>query len=577
MENKKNRSIKRDILLPVIVLGAVAIIASILAIGSVSKVTRTASRISDEYMTSVELLGEIRSNKESMHKLALSHIISLNLASMLDTATEVKTLGKELKTYIEICGNYISKENQEEFEQLLVDYSNFEAAIAHLMALSVSGKTSLAYSYANIELKDITAQMGDTIEKLIELNSDAVWAAKNSLSTTYKRGILINIITVVIAIIASIMVIFIVNRRVIKPIVGMDQELSLMLEEITNREGDLTKRVAVNSNDEIGSLSKGINMFLERLQYIFGILKKDAYEMDVVVTEVFDSVNTSNKGATELSALTEELSAAMQQVSANLSVIRDNGTEVQEDVTQIADESSQLNDYTKEMKQNAEKIKISATDNVKAISDKVNDILMVLNHAIEDSNSVNQVNTLTDDILSISSQTNLLALNASIEAARAGEAGKGFAVVAEEIRALADSSRETANNIQEINSVVIKAVHNLSTHAKELTDYLTDSILPEFSTFVQVGEQYMKDAEYVEKAMTAFKQNTDDLMGVMKNMGNSIEIIGDSIEEGTQGITSVAENVQELVEDMDNITVRMNQNKEIATELKEEAEVFKKI
>ena len=577
MENKKNRSIKRDILLPVIVLGAVAIIASILAIGSVSKVTRTASRISDEYMTSVELLGEIRSNKESMHKLALSHIISLNLASMLDTATEVKTLGKELKTYIEICGNYISKENQEEFEQLLVDYSNFEAAIAHLMALSVSGKTSLAYSYANIELKDITAQMGDTIEKLIELNSDAVWAAKNSLSTTYKRGILINIITVVIAIIASIMVIFIVNRRVIKPIVGMDQELSLMLEEITNREGDLTKRVAVNSNDEIGSLSKGINMFLERLQYIFGILKKDAYEMDVVVTEVFDSVNTSNKGATELSALTEELSAAMQQVSANLSMIRDNGTEVQEDVTQIADESSQLNDYTKEMKQNAEKIKISATDNVKAISDKVNDILMVLNHAIEDSNSVNQVNTLTDDILSISSQTNLLALNASIEAARAGEAGKGFAVVAEEIRALADSSRETANNIQEINSVVIKAVHNLSTHAKELTDYLTDSILPEFSTFVQVGEQYMKDAEYVEKAMTAFKQNTDDLMGVMKNMGNSIEIIGDSIEEGTQGITSVAENVQELVEDMDNITVRMNQNKEIATELKEEAEVFKKI
>ena len=577
MENKKNRSIKRDILLPVIVLGAVAIIASILAIGSVSKVTRTASRISDEYMTSVELLGEIRSNKESMHKLALSHIISLNLASMLDTATEVKTLGKELKTYIEICGNYISKENQEEFEQLLVDYSNFEAAIAHLMALSVSGKTSLAYSYANIELKDITAQMGDTIEKLIELNSDAVWAAKNSLSTTYKRGILINIITVVIAIIASIMVIFIVNRRVIKPIVGMDQELSLMLEEITNREGDLTKRVAVNSNDEIGSLSKGINMFLERLQYIFGILKKDAYEMDVVVTEVFDSVNTSNKGATELSALTEELSAAMQQVSANLSVIRDNGTEVQEDVTQIADESSQLNDYTKEMKQNAEKIKISATDNVKAISDKVNDILMVLNHAIEDSNSVNQVNTLTDDILSISSQTNLLALNASIEAARAGEAGKGFAVVAEEIRALADSSRETANNIQEINSVVIKAVHNLSTHAKELTDYLTDSILPEFSTFVQVGEQYMKDAEYVERAMTAFKQNTDDLMGVMKNMGNSIEIIGDSIEEGTQGITSVAENVQELVEDMDNITVRMNQNKEIATELKEEAEVFKKI
>ena len=577
MENKNSRSIKRDILIPVILLGAVAIIAAVLAIRSVSQVTITASKISDQYMTSVEALGEIKSDSESMHKLALSHIISLDLSSMLDTATEVKALGKELKEHIELCSNYISKENQGDLDQLLVAYSNFEAGIAHLMALSVSGKTSLAYSYANIELKDIIAQMEDAIEKLIVLNSNAVEAAKYSLSTTYKRGILINTITVIIAFIATIMVMFIVNRRVIKPIVGMEQELSLMIREITNREGDLTKRVEVNSHDEIGSLGQGINMFLERLQYIFGILKKDAQEMDVVVTEVFDSVNTSNKGATELSALTEELSAAMQQVADNLIVIRNNGTEVQEDVTQIADESSQLNDYSKDMKQNAEKIKISATDNVRAISDKVNDILMVLNHAIEDSNSVNQVNTLTDDILNISSQTNLLALNASIEAARAGEAGKGFAVVAEEIRALADSSRETANNIQEINSIVIKAVHNLSTHAKELTDYLTDSILPEFNTFVQVGEQYMKDAEYVERSMTAFKQNTDDLMDVMKNMGSSIEIIGNSIEESTQGIISVAENVQELVEDMDNITVRMNQNKEIATELKEEAEVFKKI
>ena len=114
------------------------------------------------------------------------------------------------------------------------------------------------------------------------------------------------------------------------------------------------------------------------------------------------------------------------------------------------------------MKANAEKIESDARYNMVQTGEKVGNILDVLNKAIEDSKSVDQVNNLTNDILNISSQTNLLALNASIEAARAGEAGKGFAVVADEIRQLADSSRETANKIQSINSVVVAAVNNLS-------------------------------------------------------------------------------------------------------------------
>ena len=120
------------------------------------------------------------------------------------------------------------------------------------------------------------------------------------------------------------------------------------------------------------------------------------------------------------------------------------------------------------MRNRADELERTAEENKKNTNIIMGDILSALQEAIEESKSVEKVNGLTDEILSISSQTNLLALNASIEAARAGEAGKGFAVVADEIRQLADSSRDTASNIQNINDMVTVAVKELIKSSDEI-------------------------------------------------------------------------------------------------------------
>ena len=209
-------------------------------------------------------------------------------------------------------------------------------------------------------------------------------------------------------------------------------------------------------------------------------------------------------------------------------------------------------------------------------SAKVNGILEVLNQAIADSKSVDQVNSLTGDILSISSQTNLLALNASIEAARAGEAGRGFAVVADEIRQLADSSRETANRIQQINGIVMNAVRNLAENANNLVEYMQDSILPEFDNFVNNSVQYQENASYIQQSMNQFTEMKDDLRRAIGEITGSIATITSAIEDGANGVNGAAERTQSLVMDMEKINSQMEENKGIAVLLNEGTSVFKK-
>lgn len=365
-------------------------------------------------------------------------------------------------------------------------------------------------------------------------------------------------------------------KYVIKPIIATNKDIRDIIDGIDNGEGDLTKRVRVISNDEIADLGNGINLFMDKLQEILKLIIENTNYMENVVAEVDGSVVKSNDSASDLSAMTEELSATMQDVGLSVNTINDNADNILKDVEIIAIKSDDINQFSKEMKANAEKIESDARYNMVQTGEKVGNILDVLNKAIEDSKSVDQVNNLTNDILNISSQTNLLALNASIEAARAGEAGKGFAVVADEIRQLADSSRETSNKIQSINSVVVAAVNNLSDNANNLVSYLQQTILPEFQTFVDGGVKYKENASYIENAMDEFVEKTDVLKKNMDEIAHSINTITTVVDDGAAGVNNAAISTQDLVEDIVNISNKMIENKSVAQNLKNSTNIFAK-
>ena len=577
MKKQGRFSTKMIILIPVFILGFVSVISSILAVRNIRKVNANATQIANGYMVCVDELGDIQSDTEKLHRLGLSHIVATDLDTMISLVDTIRSEQAVLDDYLAAFEQYVDDSDQDNYEAILSNYEGLKYEIANLMAYSANGDKEAAYALANGAISEYATAMQDNIKAIQEVVNSGAEQAKAQLASVYIYSLTVSIITIAISAISLLTAAFAVMKLVIVPLSKTQKEISEIIDDIDHREGDLTRRVTILSNQEVAAVGSGINLFMGKLQDIFKIIISNSKRMETVVNEVRDSVMTSNSSVSDLSALTEELSATMQEMSENASLINSNTESVTGEVNQIAERTTEINNYTKEMKEHANSMEAAARTNMESTGVKVNEILAVLNQAIEDSNSVNQVNNLTDDILNIASQTNLLALNASIEAARAGEAGRGFAVVATEISQLAAASQEAANRIQQINTVVTNAVHNLADNANGLVQYMNDSILPEFESFVEAGSEYKNKASYIENAMNEFETKTDSLKNTMVEIQTSINTIAHAIEEGANGVSNAADSTQVLVGDMENISSRMDENFEIATDLKKETAIFTKL
>ena len=572
--NKKRTSLKALILVPVFILGILSVLSNVMAVNNIRKVNRNASRIADDCMNSISELSAIENETQSIHKLGLSHIIATDLNTMISIVEEMQTEQETLEQELEDYRKYVEPEDESSYETVVSNYETMKYELGNLMAYSALGKNTEAYALANGAVSESSMAIQNEINVMKEHANTAASDAREKLSDVYLGALVSNGIIIAISVTLLMVALYCVIRFVIKPILATNKDIRDIISGIDKGEGDLTRRVAVLSNDEIADLGNGINLFMDKLLQILKMIIENTNHMENVVREVGESVATSNDSATDLSAMTEELSATMQDVGHSVSVINNNTENVRGDVEMIAHKSGEINEFSKEMKANADKMESDARNNMDKTNETIGIILEGLGKAIEDSHSVGQVTSLTDEILNISSQTNLLALNASIEAARAGEAGKGFAVVADEIRGLADSSRETANRIQQINSVVVAAVNNLSDNANELVGYIQNAILPEFEAFVESGVKYRDNASYIENAMQEFTAKTDMLKKNIDEIALSISAITTAVDEGAEGINGAAKSTQNLVEDIVNISDKMNENKVIAQTLQKSTHVF---
>lgn len=423
------------------------------------------------------------------------------------------------------------------------------------------------YGESLVNAKAVIADMEVNIEGL----SDNLGNYLQSKQAAAARTGYIILVIVIVVIIAGFFVSFF---RINKTILGISYELQAIINNIHNGKGDLTARIQTKTKTELALISDCINEFMETLQAVI----KDVKDGATVLTSSSDNmvirIQSASDNVTNTSAAMEELAASMENVATTTEDLNDRLAEVREAANSIDAEAKSGAEKADDIKQAAVAIKKEATDKKADTGAKMEELSKILEVSVKDSEQVNQISDLTNEILDIASQTNLLALNASIEAARAGEAGKGFAVVADEISKLAANSRDTAGNIQEISGKVTAAVKSLSDNAIQVIDFINTNVLADYDAFVDTGSKYEDTATMIDEMLGTFSEKADNLNTVMNDMAERIETISNSVSESSEAISLSASAATEIVSEIQGINDAMDQNNDVTKQLNASTQKF---
>lgn len=496
------------------------------------------------------------------------------IISKLDASVEAATAAKEsFTTHLEESKDdtLISS------GKAVTDVVDAYLAESKVLSESLAKLDTTSAFVSSSKLVAYTSKIGETSSSFANTFQEAVADIKNKTDLRVRGTLIFNNILVVLVVGIIAFIIAFLRKKVIQPARNAKSEVLDIVKAIEDGNGDLTKRIEIKEKDEIGQLISAINDFMSALQSIITSIKIESSNMNESVSMVKGSVASANESAGNISATMEEMSASIEEVTATISTIATGSENILSDVTKMSDHIQSgialvrdINDRAGEMKDNTINQQTLVRETVQKLDEE-------LTAAVKESNKADKISLLTDDILSIASQTNLLALNASIEAARAGEAGRGFAVVADEIRQLADSSKTAANNIQEISSDVVKAVHKLASDSSEMLEFLRTEIIKDFDDFADVVDQYKSDADSMNDIIQGINENVHEVNETVATMTANMSEMSIAMDENALGVTTVAESAVELVGAMTTIHNQAIENDDISRRLEDNVSMFQKI
>lgn len=430
------------------------------------------------------------------------------------------------------------------FDDLQKKWTTFEQTTDRLVELSTPETKQEAVTYYEGASRDSYFAVSDSLKKIVSYNNKQAQEAGNSITDATNRAHILLFSIIGLISVLGVVFTFFILRSIFIPL----QQLQDKTHELATQGGDLTAQLQVTRHDEIGHIADSMNQFIRNLRQI--IQQVDGTATHVVSTSqhVAARIGELDQDMRSTSHTIENLSAGMEETAASAEEMNSSAVDMESTIHGIVASAGENGRLAKDVDRRAQSLQVVATEAKSNATLILSETKTKLEDAMVRAKAVKEISILSDAILSIAAQTNLLSLNASIEAARAGEVGRGFAVVAEEIRKLAESSRATVEQIQDVSLSVIESVEHLNTASGEMLHFIDTKVVHDYDLFEQASEQYRTDAHVFGNAADHFAEQAGQLQELTTNMLGVIHDVAVTVNDGAQGTQSMSEQMNHSVQ-----------------------------
>ncbi|MES5939957.1 MULTISPECIES: MCP four helix bundle domain-containing protein [unclassified Bacillus cereus group] len=551
----KNSKIGTKLNVLVIISSLACIMLSSLGFLGLQKGENTSSSMYDERLLPIEWIGTVESNFYHVNMNFMEIMISKDEKRMKELITEMDKTRKENDELLKQFETRISSHKEKGlYNAFQSQFKDLRIQMKKAQDLGLTNNEE-AYSYY---LKEIEPNMGKTIQSIRELilyNNTAAEQLQKENINSVKNTIITFVIISFVGIIIIIFIGFIIKNAIKKPIVLLQKDMERV------SAGDLTIRTSYKSENELGHIVQSFNSMLDNLQQLVGQVKVTAKEVIIstenMLQETRTAANISNEVVRTTSEINKEIegqvtsiqesSTAMEEIATGVQTVAESSAMVAEVAVATID---QANSGSEVIKQSIRQM--NSVNEVVEETAKVIDRLVTRTQQIEEA---------LDIITNIAEQTNLLALNAAIEAARAGENGKGFAVVAAEVRGLAEKSKTSVNDINNLLRFIHQdtqdTVHVMKKGQQQASGGKEAAYKAELAF-----SSIMQDINRITSQIQEVSAATEEMSAGTEEVNASLSIVSETATQVAQETNRTVQSIQAQATLIQEITTKSNEMKE---------------